>query len=78
MADCLHDNFGIETNINKLSIVEDGPTQAYMADIRIICIECGERFVFLGAALGVNMNGPAVSADGLELRIPIWPASDKG
>jgi hypothetical protein len=46
-----------------------------MADINIHCTDCKEEFQFLGLKPGLDLNGAAVSVDGLEARIAIAPKS---
>ncbi len=68
MADCTHDeahNATITVNFLK-------DTGQFFAEIRIEC-QCGQPFQFLGLPLGVDLNGAAISPDGLELRVAIAP-----
>lgn len=67
---CDHRNFGTSVDIARL---ED--RAAFHADIRIHCTDCGMVFIFKGCPGGIDMNGPAVSPKGVELRIPIEPIS---
>lgn len=73
---CPHADFLAEVKVNRLSEVEDGPITGYHADVKIICSECGEPFKWKGLRAGISPAQPRVSFDGLELRAPIWPASD--
>lgn len=72
---CPHMNFDVHAIVNRLSKTEGGPINAYSADIRIACHECGEPFRFIGAPAGLQANRPCVSVDETELRAPIRPAS---
>ena len=57
----------------QFNFLED--TGKYCADIRISCVDCGEKFRFLGLPVGLDADGAAVSADGLEARLAITPQS---
>lgn len=45
----------------------------FMAEIRIVCGECGKPFQFLGLEPGCDLQGARVSIDGLEANIAIVP-----
>lgn len=75
---CEHSDFESTVQVNRLTNVRmptGGPIIGYMADIRVHCTDCGEPFRWRCAAHGVDINTPTVSADGLELRAPLRPAS---
>jgi hypothetical protein len=65
---CEHKDFKANVAVNRL---ED--SGRFMADVTIWCTECETPFEFLGLEPGLNLNGAAVSVDGLELRIAISP-----
>lgn len=67
---CKHMNFGATVNIARL---ED--SGRFMAEVSVKCVDCGEQFQFLGLEPGLNLNGSAVSIDGLEAFIAIAPNS---
>lgn len=67
---CRHEHFAGEIAV---TYVEE--RQAFRADVRISCADCGERFRFPGVPIGVHTGAPSVSMDGLELRLPIEEAS---
>jgi hypothetical protein len=67
---CTHLNFFANVNVARL---ED--SGRFMAEVTIHCTDCGEKFQFLGLEAGTNLNGAAVSVDGLEARIAIAPNS---
>lgn len=67
---CKHLNFMAQVNVARL---ED--SGRFMAEIAIHCTDCGEKFQFLGLDPGLNLNGAAVSVDGLEAHIAIAPNS---
>lgn len=73
---CPHEKFGVETTVNRLSDVDGGPITSFSANIKIICMTCGEQFVWIGPMpVGVDPRRPAISVDGTELRAPIRPQS---
>lgn len=71
-ATCPHEGFRATVDVNRLEDVA-----AFIADVRIACLQCDEAFRFLGVPAGVRFDGPAVSIDELELRAPIEPEGDK-
>lgn len=76
--ECEHLNFASTVRINRLTNVRmptGGPVTGYMADIRVQCVDCSEPFRWRCAQHGVDFHGPSVSADGMELRAPLRPAS---
>lgn len=66
---CKHERFSAQVDVHRL---ED--SGRFQADVRIHCVQCGERFRFLGLPAGVDLNGAAVSADGTEGRFAIGTA----
>lgn len=72
---CEHENFAVEANVARLSDVEDGPINGFSADIKILCMDCGEPFVFIGLPVGLDPRRPMSSLSGTELRAPIRPVS---
>lgn len=65
---CVHMNFTANVTVNRL---EDNGQ--FNADVTIKCAECGIPFRFLGLPMGMNLQGAAVSVDGLEARLAILP-----
>lgn len=69
MADrCKHMVFAANVKVNRL---ED--SGRFMADISILCTECGIPFQFLGLEPGVDLDGARVSISGLEAHLAICP-----
>jgi hypothetical protein len=69
-------NFESHVTVNRLLRSDDDPVViGYSADIKVNCIECGEKFVWKGAPTGMGPDGPMVSIDGTELRAPLVPDS---
>jgi hypothetical protein len=70
---CQHKEFDAVVDVTRL--VDQTPI-AFSADIRVRCATCGEAFAFIGdMPVGLLPNGPAVSPDGTELRVPLVPGS---
>ena len=67
-ATCSHMNF--KANVNVARLEDSG---RFMAEVRVTCSDCGLPFQFNGLAAGLDMNGAAVSIDGLEANLSISP-----
>lgn len=67
---CEHDNFGATVDVTHL--VDKG---AYVADIKVWCQECGERFLFPPFPSGIDCSEARVSVDGTQMTVPVRPAS---
>lgn len=72
---CDHPDFGVHADVNRLTDVEGGPVERYSMDVRVVCVACGESFVFIGTPTGWSPRQPATSIDGSEVHLPIRPAS---
>ena len=62
---CEHENFRTDVLINRLL-----DSKAFVADIRIKCIDCNEDFTFPGLPIGLSCSEVRVSWDEKELRVP--------
>ena len=71
--DCKHENFTARVNVGRL--LHDGreDPSAFVAEIKINCVECGLPFEFLGVPMGYQPGATRVSPDGLELRAALKP-----
>lgn len=72
---CPHENMAADVDVNRLTDDEDGPVVAYVADIRVRCIDCDEPFRWIGVPAGMSPRHPMVSVDETELHAPMRPAS---
>ena len=72
---CEHPNFEAQVEVNRLSAVEGGPINAYSADIQVACVECGEKFRWIGVPAGLSGGHPMCSVDESVLSAPLRPAS---
>lgn len=73
---CAHENFAVEADVNRLSTEDGGPITRYELDVRVKCTDCGKPFRFLGLPMGLDLSGAAVSVDGKEARLAIYPAGE--
>lgn len=73
MSDCEHLHFAATVEVNRLTGSEKEVVEAYSADIRINCADCGKDFRFAGCEVGWSPAEPMISTTGLELRVPIVP-----
>lgn len=71
---CPHETFDADVAVNRL-LGDDGAVTAFMADVRIRCVDCDEPFRFRGLRAGLNPARPACSVDESEVHLPIRPAS---
>lgn len=71
MSNCKHDNFAAEVDVTKLET-----SGRMMADVRIKCADCDKPLRFIGLPVGLDLNGAAVSADGTEARIAVYPVGE--
>jgi len=65
---CKHEDFNARVDVTFLET-----SGGYMADVKIQCAQCNLPFQFHGLQPGINLQGAAVSVDGLEARIAISP-----
>jgi hypothetical protein len=74
---CLHESFEASVEVNRITGSDDpgAPVIAYSADIRVHCVNCGEKFRWTGVPAGLMPSHPAVSVDETELHAPLRPAS---
>ena len=72
---CPHGDFVATVEVQRLSSVESGPIDGYMADIRVRCADCDEEFRWQGVEAGLNFTRPTCSVDEGELHAPLRPAS---
>jgi hypothetical protein len=74
---CPHLHFNADVAVNRVGVedTDDGMPDGYMADIRVWCTDCGERFRWMGLPAGVSFRHPMVSVDEAELHAPLRPAS---
>lgn len=71
---CGHPRFRLDFGCCHLTEFDGGPVTDSLAELKICCADCGERFHWLAKA-GVHPAEPRVSIDGAILRAPIVPAS---
>lgn len=74
MADpksCPHEHFAANVDVHRIVDIA-----AFMAELRVECIDCHEPFRFLGAAAGLSYEQPRVSIDGLVMHLPMEPQGE--
>ena len=74
---CAHKNFSASVGVGRLEDKPGGAITGFMADIRIHCADCGQKFQFLGLQPGMDTQGARCSLDGLEANIAICPEGSK-
>lgn len=70
---CAHENFRCDAGIQRIAAKPDGVVSYYSAEIRVHCVDCGQKFEFVGLPLGCSPYRPTVSMDGLILSAPMMP-----
>lgn len=72
---CLHEDFNAFVEVNRLTEREGEPVDAYSADIRVSCANCGEPFRWIGLQAGLSGGRPMCSIDETVMSAPLRPAS---
>ena len=72
---CPHEDFTADVAVNRIVAIGKTIPQAYMADIRVECAQCGEKMRWSGLEAGASYERPMVSVDETELHAPLRPAS---
>lgn len=74
---CPHETFKADVAVDRIGTAEtpDGMPKAYVADIKVSCVDCDEPFRWVGVPAGLSFGQPMVSVDETELRAPLRPAS---
>lgn len=74
---CPHLNFAVDVAVNRIGEAEtvNGLPRAYVADIKVRCVDCDEPFRWTGLRAGLSHTHPMVNVDETELRAPLRPAS---
>lgn len=78
---CVHLNFAVQANVNRLFDKDEVNTEvlladSYSMDLYVECADCGKKFMFFGAPVGLDPRHPCMSVDQLELRVPICPEGE--
>jgi hypothetical protein len=73
---CPHEGLHADVAINRLTASDDDPTVvAFIADVTVRCLDCGEPFRWTGVQAGLNPRRPTCSVNETELHAPLRPAS---
>jgi hypothetical protein len=77
---CNHPDFEAVVNVGRISIDEDALNKDeidhFVADIKVQCAKCKQRFGFRVPDVGLLPDRPAVSVDALEMRVPLISPSE--
>lgn len=73
---CQHENFEAEANIGRITGEQNGDIAAYVCELRVRCVDCGEPFGFRGMSPGLSWADPTRSPDAQEARLPLLTPSD--
>lgn len=68
---CPHEEFSAQVNVNRML-----DTGRFIAEIHIHCVQCGEKFRFLGVPAGIAWTHPSCSITETELNAPIEPEGE--
>jgi hypothetical protein len=68
-SDCDHPRFSARVDVNRF---ED--SGGFLAEVTIKCSRCNLPFQFQGLPIGLHMAGAAMSVNGQEARLAIWPS----
>lgn len=71
---CDHQNFCTTVVVNRIT---DHDPIRYMADVRVTCADCGQKFGFAGLPKRISTDLPGVSMTRLEAMLPIEPIDVK-
>ncbi len=71
---CEHKNFEAVVEVNRIA-PEGGSLEGLMADVKVWCSDCDEKFWWTGCPPGLSFTSPTVSIDGTQLHAPLRPAS---
>lgn len=74
---CAHEDFRADVDVNRI-VSEHEPTAfvGLAVDLRVRCLECGERLKFRVPDVGMLSHRATRSLDATELRAPAWIGDD--
>ena len=73
MSKCEHMNFSANCAVGRLVEENNSQVNAFVAEIKIHCIDCGLPFEWIGFTAGFRDDAPRVDTSAQELRAPIKP-----
>lgn len=73
---CQHENFQANADIGRITGEQDGDVVAFVMDIKVRCVECGQSFGFRGMPPGLAWDVPTRSPDALEAHLPLLSPSE--
>jgi hypothetical protein len=69
---CEHENFRADVVVNRLK-----DSGAFVCDIRVQCVDCGNEFEFPDPPCGLSSHEVRVSFSGKELHVPCKPGGQR-
>lgn len=71
---CEHEQFEAAVDVHRLLDDRDKTkVGAFLADVRVRCAQCGQKFQFLGLPQGLDIGGAACSYSREEAHLTISP-----
>lgn len=67
---CEHETFGANVDVSRIPV--NGPMR-FVADVTVWCMDCGQKFGFVGLPKVISMRIPGTSATRLQASLPIEP-----
>lgn len=68
---CQHENFEASVDVGRITNEEGGDVCAFVAEVKVRCIDCGENFGFRGMAPGMSWGEPTRTPDALQATLPL-------
>ena len=72
---CGHADMEATVEVARLTPEEGAPVEGYSAEVRVRCIECGEKFRWIGLEPGMSPARPMCNIDQTVMVAPLRPAS---
>ena len=71
---CEHENFGVNANVAR---VTDKVPMRFVLECTAWCMDCGQKFGFIGLPRKISSRAPGMSATRLRVTLPIEPIDAK-
>lgn len=68
---CQHEDFEANVAVGRITDDDGGDAIAFVAEVRVRCVDCGVEFGFRGMDPGLAYDSPTRSPDALEARLPL-------
>lgn len=73
---CQHEDFEAVAAVGRITDEDGGDIVAFVCELKVRCVNCGEPFGFRGMAPGLSWGEPTRSPDALEARLPLLTPSE--